>query len=76
MLLLPLELYAGGLPTWWIYPALDSEAIELVQHEAGRITNGLAAPMSLWKIVSLGLGVSLVRSISGISFPCCNLILD
>lgn len=76
MLLLPLELSAGGLPTWWIYPALDSEAIKLVQREAGCITNGLAAPMSLWKIVNLGLGVSLVRSILGISFPCRKLILD
>lgn len=53
MLLLPLDLSVGGLPTRWICPALDSEATELVQHEAGCIMNGLAAPMSLWKIVSL-----------------------
>lgn len=47
MLLLPLDLSVGALPTWWICPALDSEAAELVQHEAGCIMNGLAAPMSL-----------------------------
>lgn len=47
MLLLPLDLFVGALPTWWICPALDSEATELVQREAGCIMNGLAAPMSL-----------------------------
>lgn len=52
MLRLLLDLSVGGLPTWWICPALDSEATELVEHEAGCITNGLAAPMSLRKIVS------------------------
>lgn len=31
------------------------EAAELVQCEAGCVMNSLAAPMSLWKTVSLGL---------------------
>lgn len=53
MLLLPLDLSVGGLPMWCICSALDSEATKLVQHEAGCIMNGLAAPMSLWKTVSL-----------------------
>jgi len=75
MLLLPPELSVDGLPTGWVYPALDSEAAELVQYEAGCITNGLAAPTSQ-ENCQLGVRVSLIRSISDISFPCCNLILD
>lgn len=73
VLLLPPELSLGRLPTWWIYPALDSEAAELVHCVAGCVLNGTHLSLeNCW----LGIRVALIRSILSISFVCSNLNFD
>lgn len=69
----PPELSLGGLPTWWISPALHSEVAELVHCVPGCILNGTCVSL---ENCQLGIWVSLIRSILSISFVCSNLIFD